>query len=154
MIENPDPQSGTDNFYANDGPLGGNYVKCADTTQPGVAAIMSYLNSLPYAPFRSGNCAANTYYLVNNTPRGTKAPSLCAPSITDALSNAAISVKLYGNELGDGVNANQVLTDIASSSIPAVSIVGPESAKFWTSGLFDAVGVGKFRHAAGQRSIQ
>ena len=45
---------------------GGSYVSCADETQPGVKAIKTYLRSLPYKPFRDGDCGANEYYLVNN----------------------------------------------------------------------------------------
>ncbi len=66
QIENPDPQSGTNNFYTEDGYSGGSYVDCADSTQPGVASVMNYLNSLPYAPFRNGDCRQDAYYIVNN----------------------------------------------------------------------------------------
>jgi phospholipase C len=72
QIENPNPQHGTNNYYTNDGygstttGQGGSYVNCADKTQPGVAPILNYLNSLPYKPFLGGDCQANAYYLVNN----------------------------------------------------------------------------------------
>lgn len=66
QIENPNPQPGTNNFYTQDGYSGGSYVDCADSTQPGVAPIMDYLNSLTYKPFKNGDCATNAYYLVNN----------------------------------------------------------------------------------------
>ncbi len=66
QIENPDPQSGTNNYYTQDGYSGGSYVNCADSTQPGVAPIMDYLNALPYKPFNKGNCAKGAYYIVNN----------------------------------------------------------------------------------------
>lgn len=65
QIENPDPQSGTNNFYTQDGYSGGSYVNCADNTQPGVASIDSYLATLPYTPW-SADCQQNAYYLVNN----------------------------------------------------------------------------------------
>ena len=42
------------------------YVDCSDDTQPGVAAITEYLDSLPYAPFRGGNCDPGRYYVVTN----------------------------------------------------------------------------------------
>ena len=63
-IENPNPASGTNNWYAEDGygnsfnagfpppyspaPVsgGGSYSECANTTQPGVAPIVTYLRSL------------------------------------------------------------------------------------------------------------
>ncbi len=36
QIENPDPQSGTNNWYTQDGYSGGSYINCSDTTQPGI----------------------------------------------------------------------------------------------------------------------
>ncbi|MGH9401438.1 MAG: hypothetical protein ACRD2P_04945, partial [Terriglobia bacterium] len=45
---------------------GGSYSNCSEMSQPGVAPIMNYLNSLSYAPFRGGDCAPNAYYLLNN----------------------------------------------------------------------------------------
>ena len=74
QIEDTDPQPGTNNFYTSDGLFGGSFVNCSDLSQPGVGPIMSYLNSLPYSLFRGGNCAPNTYYLVNNTPSGDATP--------------------------------------------------------------------------------
>jgi phospholipase C len=124
-IEIPDAKSGTNNFYTQDGPLGGSFVNCSDTTQPGVATIMNFLNSLPYKPFNGGDCAPNTYYLVNNTPpSGT--PTYCANSLFQALQDIGVSVTLYGDELGEGINADQILTDISNNNLPAVSFVGPE----------------------------
>ncbi len=73
-IENPNPQPGTNNWYTEDGygngsfgspsSGGGTYTNCADTTQPGVAPITSYLSSLrrPINP----NCEPNHFYLLNN----------------------------------------------------------------------------------------
>ena len=70
QIENPNPQSGTNNFYTQDGyggtNGGGSYVNCADDGQPGVAAIKHYLQSLPYRSFEDGDCQKSAYYLVNN----------------------------------------------------------------------------------------
>jgi phospholipase C len=68
-IENPNPQSGTNNFYTEDGyggsgTNGGSYVNCEDNTQPGVAPILNYLGSLPSKP--KSTCQKNQYYLVNN----------------------------------------------------------------------------------------
>ena len=70
QIENPNAYNDkgyypdNNNWYWNDGfwiantgnASNGSYSNCADTTQPGVAAIMNYLNSLPYKPFNGGNC--------------------------------------------------------------------------------------------------
>jgi phospholipase C len=79
-IENPNPQPGTNNYYIEDGygggsgsPTavaphanygGGSYVNCADPAQPGVPAVLTYLNALPNpVPSR---CDAGHYYLLNN----------------------------------------------------------------------------------------
>jgi phospholipase C len=72
LIEDPDPQSGTNNYYTQDGyglsganpPAGGTYSACADPSQPGVGPILGYLASLPYAP--NPNCEPGHYYLLNN----------------------------------------------------------------------------------------
>jgi phospholipase C len=73
-IENPNPQSGTNNWYTEDGYGGGSfgsasfgggtYSNCSDTSQPGVAAVTTYLQSLsrPINP----NCEPGHYYLLNN----------------------------------------------------------------------------------------
>jgi phospholipase C len=85
QIENPNPQSGTNNFYTNDGygstttAKGGSYVNCSDTSQPGVAPVMNYLNSLPYKPFKGGDCQTNAYYLVNNYNPGYLGTGTPAP---------------------------------------------------------------------------
>ncbi|SRR5579875_314215 len=79
QIENPNPQSGTNNWYTQDGYGGGSYVNCADSSQPGVAPIRSYLNSLPYRPFNGGDCQANAYYLVNNYNPGYLGDGTPAP---------------------------------------------------------------------------
>jgi len=79
QIENPDAMPGTDNWYTEDGYAGGSYVKCADAAQPGVKAISDYLNSLPYQPFRGGNCREGAYYLVNNYNVGYRGDGTPAP---------------------------------------------------------------------------
>ena len=58
-VENPNPATGTNNWYTEDGygggsygsPSygGGSYSECADTTQPGVAPIVKYLQVAPAA---------------------------------------------------------------------------------------------------------
>ena len=81
-VENPDPASGTNNWYTEDGygnsfnagfpppystaPVsgGGSYTDCADPSQPGVKAIDLYLASLP-RPIDS-HCEPGHYYLLNN----------------------------------------------------------------------------------------
>ena len=74
LIENPNPQHGSNNFYTQDRPgaddLGntstGGLVNCSDPTQPGVAAIQNYLKSLPYRPFSNGNCEPGHFYQLDN----------------------------------------------------------------------------------------
>jgi phospholipase C len=73
-IEKPNPQSGTNNYYTEDGYGGGSYgspsfgggtyTNCSDSTQPGVAPITNYLSSLkkPINP----HCDQNHFYLLNN----------------------------------------------------------------------------------------
>jgi phospholipase C len=81
-VENPNPASGTNNWYTQDGygnsynagypppytnsPVsgGGSYTECADANQPGVAAITTYLARLP-RPINP-NCQPGRYYLLNN----------------------------------------------------------------------------------------
>jgi phospholipase C len=130
-IEDPNPQSGTNNFYTQDGQGsggtgGGSYVNCSDLTQPGVAPIMNYLNSLSHPLFNGGNCAPNTYYLVNNTPSGG-APPANVKTLASLLSANGISWKYYGTEFGTGVDASTILSDIANDALPAVSFVGPQA---------------------------
>jgi phospholipase C len=71
-IENPNPLPNTNNWYTQDGygagsfgepsSGGGTYTACADTSQPGVKAIVDYLTALEVNP----NCEAGHYYLLNN----------------------------------------------------------------------------------------
>lgn len=61
QIENPNPQPGSNNFYQQDGYSGGSYVACADDSQPSGASIRKYLKSLPYKPFRNGDCRPGAY---------------------------------------------------------------------------------------------
>jgi phospholipase C len=107
QIENPNPQSGTNNFYDQDGYSGGSYVNCSDLSQGGVPAVVNYLESLkrPVEP----NCQSNHYYLVNNynpgyNGDGTLAsqysqftiPPTSVRHIGDALMEKNVSFKYYG----------------------------------------------------------
>lgn len=126
LIENPDPQPGTNNYYQQDRPwyqdLGstsaGGLVDCSDLTQPGVAAIRDYLDALRYRLFNKGNCAPGHYYQVDNEypsydhlgqpvqqddefPAGPDyaiGPQTI-PTIGDALSARSISWKYYAGGL-------------------------------------------------------
>lgn len=113
QIENPNTQPGWNNYYSQDGYTGGSYVNCADNKQPGVQAIRNYLTSRPLKTFHRGNCAPNTYYLVNNynlaydakgnlnpfdpsaVPPKTVLPPQQIPTIADALAANGISWKYY-----------------------------------------------------------
>ena len=73
-IEDPNPVSGTNNWWIQDGYGGGgfgsaiygggSYSNCSDPSQPGVGSIRNYLHSLerPINP----NCDEGHYYLLNN----------------------------------------------------------------------------------------
>lgn len=128
LIENPDPQSGSNNFYTHASPgaqdLGntstGGMVNCSDSTQPGIKTIFDYLAGLPYQPMNGGNCAAGNYYQVDNEypsfdhlgnpiqqgneflagPAFAIGPQTL-PTIGDALSRKKVSWKYYG----EGMNA-------------------------------------------------
>ena len=63
QIENPDPQAGTNNWY-DDGYASGSYVGCADLSQPGVPAVVNYLESLPRRPVNP-NCDPGHFYILN-----------------------------------------------------------------------------------------
>ncbi|HEV7234682.1 MAG TPA: alkaline phosphatase family protein [Ktedonobacteraceae bacterium] len=114
QIENPNPKPGTNNNYTQDGYAGGSYSECSDPKQPGVGPILDYLHSLPYKPFRNGDCAPRAYYLLNNylpgyTPSGqltTGTPYIVppqkSPTIADELSAHNISWKYYGQGYNNG----------------------------------------------------
>ncbi|HEV2288071.1 MAG TPA: alkaline phosphatase family protein [Candidatus Acidoferrales bacterium] len=140
-IEDPDPQTGTNNWYTQDGYSGGTYSECADATQPGVAEIDSYLASLarPINP----NCQAGNYYLLNNynpgyygdgtvafgDPKGMvfTVPPSPVRTIGDDLLAANISWKYYGdgwnNYVADQYNPNNTYCNICNFEQYATSIM-------------------------------
>src|SRR5580704_650011 len=123
-IENPNPATGTNNWYTEDGygagsfgspsSGGGSYSNCADPTQPGVSAIVQYLQSLPHPV--DPHCEVGHYYLLNNYNPGyfgqgenafadTNAantvftiPPSSTRSIGDELLAKDISWKYYGDQ--------------------------------------------------------
>ncbi len=106
QIENPNPQSNTNNWYVQDGYSGGSYSACADPTQPGVGAVVGYLQSLPTKI--TPNCDTGHYYLLNNYNPGYfgngtvdtidtfAIPPSPSPSIGNVLLNARVSFHWYG----------------------------------------------------------
>ncbi len=122
QVEDPDPYPGSNNWYKQEGFATGDpantsnasYTDCSDPTQPGVQAIMNYINILPYKPFNSGNCAPGAFYLLNNQYPAydlngalradqtySVGPSL-TPTIGDELSAAGIPWKYYGEGYHSG----------------------------------------------------
>jgi len=107
QIENPNPQSGTNNWYDQDGYSGGSYSNCSDSTQPGVAAVNNYLESL--SPSISPRCANGAFYLLNNYNPGYlgdgtldsqytqfNIPPSSQPHIGDVLNAAGLSYTYFG----------------------------------------------------------
>ena len=58
LIENPDAQPNTNNWYTEDGYQGGSYVNCSDTANPGVKGIADFLkqSALSCFPRRQLRC--------------------------------------------------------------------------------------------------
>lgn len=95
-IANPNPAPGTTNKYIADN----NFTECADSTQPGVAAIVGYLRTLPY--HAAPHCEPGHYYMLDNTnpgflPNGYQLPD---PGALGAI--PASSVRTIGDDLNDG----------------------------------------------------
>jgi phospholipase C len=130
-IANPDPLPGSNNQYTVDINFDGNFTKCGDATQPGVAAVRDYLASLPYHP--KPNCQPGHFYMINNDSPGflpdgtvdskgiTKGGSL-PPSnlrtIGEALNEKGISWAYYGG----AYNAAVALEHNPTSTDPTVLI--------------------------------
>jgi phospholipase C len=135
-IENPNPAKGTNNWYTEDGygnsgnagyppPYqysavygGGSYSNCSDKTQPGVAPILDYLESMHV----DTRCESGHYYLLNNynpgwfgngknayiDPNPANTPFTIPPSSTrsigDVLNEYNISWKYYGDQWNNYIN--------------------------------------------------
>jgi phospholipase C len=98
LIANPNPVAGTINKYTADA----NFTDCSDTTQPGIAPIVRYIESLPYPA--QPNCADGHYYMVDNTnpgflPNGTPVPS---PAAQGSIPPSPVKT------IGDGLNAKNI----------------------------------------------
>ncbi len=113
QIENPNPASGTNNYYTQDGYSGGSYVNCADNSQPGVGAVQ---NELEKQGVKDKQCVPGHYYLVNNynlywnrfkgvtNPVGASnnftLPPQSAPTIADVMTKANVTWKYYSADSG------------------------------------------------------
>ena len=129
-VENPNPAAGTNNWYSEDGYGGGSYgaasygggsySNCADPTQPGVAAVVQYLQGLPHPV--DPHCEVGHYYLLNNynpgyfgngnnaftdkSPDNTvfTVPPSSTPSIADRMTASQVEWKYYGDQWANYVN--------------------------------------------------
>lgn len=123
-IENPNPATGTNNWYTEDGygagsygspsSGGGSYSNCSDRDQNGVTAIVTYLNRLN--PKIDPRCLPGVYYLLNNYNPGYfgdgsdaftdpnnnntvfTIPPSNVPTIGDTLLAAKVSWAYYGDQ--------------------------------------------------------
>ncbi len=144
QIENPDAQPNTNNWYTEDGYRGGTYVKCADPGAPGVAGIRAFLNALPYRAFNDGNCAPDTYYMVNNmdpafSPRGDALPlgadkflmpPLAMPHIGDLMTAGGVAWKWYSGGRNDGIKTDKEYCGMCDTPTFFTStMTGPDKAK-------------------------
>jgi phospholipase C len=144
LIENPDPQPGTNNWYTEDGYRGGTLVACADSSAPGVASIRDYLASLPYPVFRDGNCEPGHYYMVNNLepafmpdgslredkPEKPVLPPQSMRNIGDALSAGGVSWKWYSGGRNDGKTVDREYCAMCDTlSYFTSTMTGPDRAK-------------------------
>jgi phospholipase C len=160
LVANPNPVPGSNNAYQNDvAATLGEYVKCSDTTQPGVPAIVNYLATLPYKP--APNCAPNTFYAVNNFfpgyhPNGTPAnplspkqaadgsdfffiPPQNVPTIGDALNAKNVSWVYHGDGYNNAVaGTSNEFCPICNPMQYAASIYGnPAQIKAHTKDIVD-----------------
>jgi acid phosphatase len=110
-IENPNPKTGTNNNYRQDGYLGGSYSECANSKAPGVSAVDGYLATLPYKVFR--NCQPGRYYILNNYNPGYNAngtrdtgPFTVPPQKSDyvTIGNALSAHHISWGYFGEGYN--------------------------------------------------
>lgn len=144
LIENPDAQPGTNNWYTEDGYRGGTYVACADDSQPGVAGIRKLLAALPYKAFNDGNCAPGHYYMVNNLdpaygamgqalelgPDKFLLPPQTMPHIGDALTAGGVSWKWYSGGRNDGIKVDKEYCGMCDTpTFFSSTMQGPDKAK-------------------------
>lgn len=144
LIENPDAQPNTNNWYTEDGYQGGSYVNCSDPKNPGVRGIANFLKQLPYRAFRDGNCEPNTWYMVNNmepafSPTGEALPlgddklilpPQTIPTIGDALTAKGVSWRWYTGGRNDGKNVDKEYCAMCDTHLYFSSVMrGADKAK-------------------------
>jgi phospholipase C len=134
QIANPNPVAGTINKYTADN----NFVNCSDVSQPGVAPIVEYINSLPYDA--EPNCQEGHYYMINNTnpgylPNGALAgagnvPPSSLRSIGDSLIAKDISWKFYSGAFNDAVilSNEAVAANPTAPNLSAAALADPAHA--------------------------
>jgi phospholipase C len=119
-VANPNPSSPNSVAFTIDG----NWTNCSDTSQPGIAPIVSYLATLPWKP--APNCAAGAFYMINNmspgtlpngvvdsanTAAGKKVPPSPLRTIGDTLNEKHISWAYYGGAYNAAVRVANGSTD-------------------------------------------
>lgn len=129
QVENPNPRTGTVNFFDHDGYAGGSYVNCSDARQPGVAAVLFKL----VTQLRRSNCAPGAYYLVNNysppfnvdgSPAALGAnqyvyPPQTVPTIGEALSSKGVSWSWYTGGRDDADITGDALYPLVKAQVAA-----------------------------------
>jgi len=136
VIANPNPLPGSNNQYTVDIGFNGDFTECADSTQPGVAAVRDYLATLPYDP--KPNCKANQFYMINNLnpgflPDGTvdtagigsahSIPPTNVRTIGEALNEKGISWAYYGGAYNAAVELTKI-KEAGGSTIDPTILIG------------------------------
>jgi len=119
-IADPDPKSATDVSFQRDK----QWTNCSDLGQPGIAAIVNYLATLPWHP--SPNCDPGHFYMINNLSpgflpngaidgpnivTGSKVPPSGLRTIGDALNEKNISWAYFGGGFNAAVRVANGSTD-------------------------------------------
>ena len=119
-VANPDPKSSTNVAFKADKA----WTNCSDLSAPGIAAIVSYLATLPWHP--APNCEAGHFYMINNLSpsflpngqidaasilSGAKVPPSSLRTIGDALNEKKISWAYYGGGFNAAVRVANGSTD-------------------------------------------
>lgn len=134
-IANPDPLPGSDNQYTVDINFDGNFTECADHSQPGIAPIHRYLESLPYRP--RPNCEPGHFYMINNDnpgflpdgtvdsagiARGGSVPPSNVRTVGEALNERGVSWAYYGGAYNAAVTLTQLEEQGGITSDPTILI--------------------------------